>query len=128
MSISLPTPRRKEFGYGRTQSLGSFATEFSRRDVQEFCERDPGGETVQNGGRLTVTACVDRYLRQVDRIKVVAAADCDGASLVLRNGSDIKRVHFPVDDTSCAAGTPPLIAQFIKLCPTRARQLGMTSR
>jgi len=97
----------------------------TRADVREYCERDPGSETTANRGRLTLEACVDKYYRENKGIKLKTWADCQKASLEFHDGPYVKRVRFPVEDISCGSGNPPLIDQFIKLCPTRAREPGM---
>jgi hypothetical protein len=100
----------------------------TRADVQEYCARDSGGETVQHGGKLTIAECVERYLKMTRGGKLFAKADCVRASLEFHDGSDVKRVRFPVEDTSCASGNAPLVSQFKKLCPTRAMGLNWPTR
>ena len=95
-------------------------------DVQEYCDRDAGGETRRYGGRLTTAQCVSRYFRKLRHVKLVALADCARATLEFHDGDRVERLQFPTKDTSCGSGHSPLISQFNKLCPTRARELKMT--
>jgi hypothetical protein len=39
---------------------------------QDYCGRDPGGETVNFGGKLTVAQCVAKYTKQVQASKSVS--------------------------------------------------------
>src|SRR5262249_28996313 len=34
--------------------------QITQADFLEYCERDPGGETIENGGKLTVRECAQR--------------------------------------------------------------------
>lgn len=94
-------------------------------DVQEYCERDPGAETVQFGGKLTTAQCVERYFAKLRNLKLLVRADCARATVEFHDGDRVERVRLPAADTSCASGNPPMIEQFIKLCPTRAKQLNI---
>ena len=97
----------------------------TRADVQEYCDRDAGGETVQYGGKLTIAQCVARYYRKLRRVKLLARADCARATVEFHDGDRVERLQLPAEDASCASGGVPLVQQFIKLCPTRARELKM---
>ncbi|KMO34398.1 hypothetical protein VQ02_19180 [Methylobacterium variabile] len=99
----------------------------TKADLQEYCERDPGGETKQNGGKLTVKQCVDKYLRQEARTELSAQANCrTGVVSYQYGGRPTGRARFPLGpdaDTSCASGLPPMIEQFKILCPAAAKRL-----
>ncbi|AWN55349.1 hypothetical protein DK412_01695 [Methylobacterium sp. 17Sr1-1] len=98
----------------------------TKADLQEYCERDPGGETRQSGGRLTVKQCVEKYLRQEARAALSAQANCRTGVISYRYGDrNAGRARFPLRadaDTSCASGLPPIIEQFKVLCPTAAKR------
>jgi hypothetical protein len=99
----------------------------TRADVQEYCDRDPGEETVQYGpGKLTIPQCVARYYRKLRNVKLLARADCARATLEFHDGGRVERLKFPTADTSCSSGHSPLISQFNMLCPKQAQELEMT--
>lgn len=99
----------------------------TKADLQEYCERDPGGETKAYGGKLTKAQCVTKYLREEGGSPLSAEADCRAGTVSYRYGSrQAGRARFPIGpdgDTSCASGMPPLIEQFKTLCPAAARRL-----
>jgi hypothetical protein len=93
----------------------------TRSNIREYCERDPGGETVQFGGKQTVDECVENYYDEVKQKSVTSIADCSQGSLTHKYGEDYsKTLQFPINpnvDSSCASGIPPLELQFKLLCP-----------
>ncbi|WP_262298146.1 hypothetical protein [Microvirga sesbaniae] len=99
----------------------------TKADLQEYCERDPGGETKQNGGKLTVAQCVAKYQKEEGRTVLTSKANCRTGTIEFRYGNNApQRARFPLkddEDTSCASGKPPLIAQFVIMCPTAARRM-----
>lgn len=99
----------------------------TKDDLQEYCERDPGGETKPNGGKLTVAQCVAKYYKEEGRTVLASKANCRTGTIEFRYGSNApQRARFPLGedaDTSCASGKPPLIAQFVIMCPTAARRM-----
>jgi hypothetical protein len=97
----------------------------SRADVQEYCDRAAGDETLPSGRKLTTAQCVGRYFRKLRRVKLLARADCARATVEFHDGDRVERLQLPAEDASCASGGVPLVQQFIKLCPTRARELKM---
>jgi hypothetical protein len=46
------------------------------KDAREFCHRDPGGDTVKYGGRLTFSQCVNQVLSEEKGKKYHARANC----------------------------------------------------
>jgi hypothetical protein len=98
----------------------------TKADLQEYCERDPGGETKQYGGKLTVRQCVERYVQQESRATMFAQANCRTGAISYRYGDRVtRRIRFPLGpdvDTSCASGVPPMIRQFKTLCPAAAKR------
>jgi hypothetical protein len=98
----------------------------TKADIQEYCERDPGGETKAYGGKLTTTQCVEKYLRTEGRVQMSARANCGARTVEYQYGQNRPtRLKLPSDDTSCASGAPPMMAQFKMLCPTAAKRLGI---
>lgn len=95
-------------------------------DVQEYCERDPGG--MRTGGKLTVEQCIAQIQQEIGRVEMISTANCDAGTLAFRYGTRTPQsVQFPMStwaDKSCASGMPPLIEQFKILCPTAASRLG----
>jgi len=108
----------------RTAAIEGILTQ---ADVQEYCERDPGGETIAYGGKLTIDQCVSKYLKTNGKDKFRSTANCeDGALSFYPSRGKARRVEFPLpqdSDTSCASGMPPLIEQFKLLCPKAAQAL-----
>ncbi|MCP1558845.1 UNVERIFIED_ORG: hypothetical protein M2438_002935 [Methylobacterium sp. SuP10 SLI 274] len=98
----------------------------TKADLQEYCERDPGGETKEFGGKLTKPQCVARYLRTESRTALTAEANCRTGTISYRSGErQAGKTRFPLGpdaDTSCASGMPPLIAQFKMLCPAAVKR------
>ena len=99
----------------------------TKADLQEYCERDPGGETKQYGGKLTTAQCVAKYLRSEGRPTMTAEANCRSGTVSYRYGDrQGGKTRFPLGpdaDTSCASGMPPLVEQFKLLCPAAAKRL-----
>ena len=99
----------------------------TKPDIQEYCQRDPGGETRESGGRLTKAQCVDNYVREVGRPELAAEANCRMGAISFRYaGKQPVRTRFPMSadaDTSCASGMPPLVSQFRMLCPAAANRM-----
>lgn len=97
------------------------------KNLLEYCERDPGGETIEYGGKLTVQQCVEKYRRQTQKLELRSTANCRDGSIVFDRSS----ARFPLKtnaDTSCGSGMPPLIAQFQILCPANARRWNVGGR
>jgi len=101
----------------------------TKADMQEYCERDPGGITLNFGGKLTVRQCVEQEYRKKKDTYFETTANCAAKTLSFRyNGKLDRSVRFPLSsdaDTSCASGMPPLITQFVVLCPDAAKRLGI---
>lgn len=101
----------------------------TKADIQEYCERDPGGVTRKTGGKLTLKQCVEQEYRSQKELDLKTTASCPLKTLSYRvNGTLIRSIKFPLPldaDTSCASGMPPLISQFIILCPDAAKRLEM---
>lgn len=100
----------------------------TKPDFVEYCLRDPGGETVDHGGKLSVDQCVDKYMRSNGNQFYSATADCDAARITSTVADKVVKMKFPVGgnfDTSCAGGYPPIEAQFILLCPKKAEELDL---
>jgi hypothetical protein len=101
----------------------------TKADIQEYCERDPGGSTIKYGGKETFAMCVEKIYRQEKDTQLIAVANCSTQVLTFREGNKQEaQVRFPLApnaDQSCASGMPPLISQFKILCPTAANKLRM---
>lgn len=100
-----------------------------KADIQEYCERDPGGETKASGGRLTLAQCVKKYVGQERGVELVSQANCRTGTIIFHYGTrTTDRTRFPLGadaDTSCASPLSNLIPQFKVLCPHAARRLGL---
>ncbi|MER9937120.1 hypothetical protein [Mesorhizobium sp. M0088] len=105
---------------GRNARMSGIVTE---PDLVEYCERDPGGETIRNGGTKTVGECAKELAYEMNtRMRTVA--NCESGVLRFFYGSKPERtMKLPLpDDRSCASGLPPLIDQFQMLCPRMAQR------
>lgn len=50
--------------------------QISSEGAREYCDRDPGGETIQYGGRLTKRQCVQQLLAKEGRKILTFRANC----------------------------------------------------
>lgn len=92
-------------------------------DFREYCQRDPGGETTEYGGKLTVDECVQKYEAEMKDKRVRSIADCQRGTIIFQYNGGTSSAQFPLapdTDNSCASGMPPLQSQFRILCPTNA--------
>lgn len=112
---------------GIDTGLANMRGVITKVDIQEYCERDPGGETRQYGGKLTIHQCIDLYFRAEGRATMSAQVNCRNGMLSYQYGGRISgHARFPLKpnaDTSCASGVPPMMQQFKILCPTVAKRL-----
>jgi hypothetical protein len=102
-------------------TMGGIVT---RANVEEYCNRIvPEDKSARD---VAVAACIQESLPMASKALLAVRANCTKGTLEFSDGTETKRVQFPVAataDTSCASGMPPLIAQFRKLCPQRAAEL-----
>ena len=93
----------------------------TKADIKEYCRRDPGGETVKYGGKLSINSCIRKYMAETGGVELISTANCKTGALSFKHGKNAAvRASFPLsqdDDVSCASDMPPLIAQFKLLCP-----------
>ena len=101
----------------------------TKADLQEYCDRDPGGITILNAGKLTISQCVTQLQQETRKVEISSTANCNtGVLNFLYDKGAAVRVKFPLapnSDTSCASGMPPLIAQFKIMCPNASAQWGI---
>jgi hypothetical protein len=97
----------------------------------EYCERDPGGETQEYGGKLTKEQCVEKVLKEEEGKKYLASADCSKKTIKTSWGETFTLVGKDsvgsyiwrdkrtgrVLDGSNASGAPVVEGQFRMLCP-----------
>ncbi|WP_434711979.1 hypothetical protein NMA58_00690 [Rhizobium sp. YTUHZ045] len=114
---------------GTNSSTAVMEGNVNQANFQEYCERDPGGETTAHGGKLTVEQCVAMYMKENGKDTYRSTANCcKGTLSFFPPGGEPLRVTFPLPedaDVSCASGMPPLIEQFTMLCPQAARKFKM---
>ncbi|MGG7581739.1 hypothetical protein [Rhizobium sp. Nf11,1] len=114
---------------GTNSSTAVMEGNVNQANFQEYCERDPGGETTTHGGKLTVEQCVAMYMKENGKDTYRSTANCRKGTLsFFPPGGEPLRVTFPLPedaDVSCASGMPPLIEQFTMLCPQAARKFKM---
>ena len=70
---------------GPNTSHVTAAAVFTEPDVLEYCERDPGGETVANGGKLSVRGCVASELRTLHQRQIITRANCVARTLTFND-------------------------------------------
>jgi uncharacterized protein len=61
--------------------------QITQADFLEFCQRDPGGETVQYGGKLTVRQCAQREQTTTHERTFASRANCKAKELTLWDGT-----------------------------------------
>jgi hypothetical protein len=105
-----------------------------RPNAEEYCNRDPGGETKKYGGKLTIQQCFNKVLKEESGKKVSATADCLrkkvtvdwGGTYVMKNKlwNDTYWDYTWADDASgtvldgsSASGVPVIEETFRMLCP-----------
>ncbi len=103
---------------------------FTVADAREYCERDPGGETFQNGGKLSVQGCVAMELRNVRNMRETSKADCPRKVVayggqrwtVLKVNEGRLVWNTPDGEMESSGPTTAFDSQFELLCPnTHAR-------
>ncbi|RWX06039.1 hypothetical protein EHI42_32125 [Rhizobium hidalgonense] len=111
---------------GTDSSAAVMEGNVNQANFQEYCERDPGGETRAHGGKLTVKQCVAMYTKENGRDTFRSTANCSEGTLSFEPSAGTPQsVTFPLpenSDVSCASGMPPLIEQFRLLCPQAAQE------
>lgn len=114
---------------GTNTKNASMQGKITQPDLLEYCERDPGGETLQYGGRLSIEQCVQKYLRSNGSDRFKSSANCAIGKLTFsQSDGKSETITLPLQegaDTSCASGIPPLIQQFKILCPSAAEEMGL---
>ena len=120
----------KNIDTDRAFSIG----EVTKENAKEYCERDPGGETIEFGGKLTFQQCVDNILKQEKNKKLSATADCIrkkvtielGGTYILKNKSWnngswnytwVDDESGEILDGSLASGESIVEQTFRMLCP-----------
>ncbi|GAU86873.1 hypothetical protein [Bosea sp. BIWAKO-01] len=69
----------------------------TKADLQEYCERDPGGEVKPPGSRPGISQCVARYLKTESGSELIAMANCPAGLLEFQYGSNSpRRLKFPL--------------------------------
>jgi hypothetical protein len=108
------------------------------KDAREYCHRDPGGNTVKYGGRLTFSQCVNQVLSDERGKKYYARANCNegrisdpwGDQYMLKQkkweGSYWDYVWIDVKggsvlDGSSASGAPEISEFYKVLCAAASR-------
>jgi len=61
--------------------------QITQADFLEFCERDPGGETTQYGGKLTVRQCAQQEQATAKERTFVSHGNCKTLELTLWDGT-----------------------------------------
>ena len=61
--------------------------QITEADFLEYCERDPGGETIPYGGKLTVRQCAQREQTTTSERTFVSRANCKLKELILWDGT-----------------------------------------
>ncbi len=99
---------------------------FTQGDLQEYCERDPGGMTIQHGGKLTIGQCIQEVGANRRHRTLKSSANCKAKHVTLWDGTwrFLKYEEFGITwldpkgaVTEPYAGTVAAEAQFQLLCP-----------
>ena len=76
-SLSSKGPGAKIIFYSGLDSADALIIgQIQAQDAQEFCDRDPGGQTVRGGGKWTIGQCVEEILNDARGEKYYARANC----------------------------------------------------
>lgn len=107
-----------------------------RNNAEEYCERDPGGETIENGGKLTKEQCVQKVLKEEKGKTYSISANCSrkiittsGLGVFSLKGKATNAIGYldyvwfdiqsgEILDGSSASGAPVVEEQFRILCPS----------
>jgi hypothetical protein len=103
----------------------------TRKNAKEFCERDPGSETIKYGGILTEDQFIQKVLREEKGKLYSAYADCPRKTITTSWGETFTAVGKDqfgeyiwrnlrtgeVLDGSNASGAPVVGVQYKMLCP-----------
>jgi uncharacterized protein len=89
---SFPTSAKEEQAtliqiYGVDTDHASATGRITSADFLEYCERDPGGLTIQYGGKLIVKQCVRQEQATVRQRTFVSRADCNAKQVILWDGA-----------------------------------------
>jgi hypothetical protein len=118
---------------GKNTSKALAVGEVKYQNAKEYCDRDPGGETKQYGGKLTKEQCIQKVLKE-DKGKLYSvSADCPrrtltndfGTFTLMGQSSDMgirqnvwrNNITGEILDGSNASGAPVIDEQFKLLCP-----------
>lgn len=78
---------------GLDSTSASARGEIQRNDHAEYCDRDSGGSTKSNGGRMTIDQCVAQSMKGIRRTNYQSGADCRARTVRLWDGMwRLKRV------------------------------------
>ncbi len=113
--------------------------EVTNDDAAEYCQRDPGGETVQYGGKLTVDQCISKVMGVEEYKNYTVEADCLNKGLTGHDGhtyhiTGLDDVNSPVwyDENDqyelIPAASETLTVHFAYLCPSKVDLKQMTLR
>jgi hypothetical protein len=124
---------------GRDTDKAELTAHVTQADAQEYCSRDPGGETVAYGGKETLQECVNNVMKQESSKVYRATADCPGKAINSTNGvygfvqrtCDDKNYCFnqwkdptgKILEDDAASGVGVVDQQFQTLCPDTAKNL-----
>jgi hypothetical protein len=122
---------------GKNTSKALAVGEVKYDNAKEYCDRDPGGETKQYGGKLTKEQCIQKVLREEKGKLYSVSADCPRRTLTndfgtftlmgqsskmgFRQNVWRNNVTGEILDGSNASGAPVIDEQFKLLCPAFVR-------
>ncbi len=94
-------------------------------DFMEYCERDPGGETKEHGGELSIKQCAVQEQATMRAKPLATEADCKAKTVTIE-GDTWRFLRYDAAITwktpkgaveESWAGTSAVDAQFEMLCP-----------
>jgi len=103
----------------------SATAQITPMDHLEYCERDPGGETVQHGGKLTIEQCARASQAQTHQRECRSRADCRAKTVTFSDGT-WRFLNYEAGITwtdpegaveQSGAGTEVVDAHFELMCP-----------
>jgi hypothetical protein len=116
---------------GQNTSKALAVGKVTPENANEYCERDPGGETIKYGGKLTKDQCIQKVLKEEKGKLYSASADCPRKTITTSWGETYSvagRDQFgqyawrnvrtgEILNGSNASGAPIVGEQFKMLCP-----------
>lgn len=112
---------------GRDTAFATMEGHVTKENLREFCERDPGGETIAYGGKLTIEECINKYFSEEGETTLSSSASCNEGKVEFESRKPGQPVMTEThlfkgveEKGGCAEWKTTLYDQFKLLCPKAA--------